>query len=92
MRRIESISWVVYRMTIHGTASETYAVCTQREWEEIERAHPGYHKLMQAGIAHEAEAERLARAAAKKPKVAEPVPSRPQAEDDDFDEPILTPA
>jgi hypothetical protein len=90
MKRNGPVSWVVYRMTIHGAASETYAVCTRREWEEIERAHPGYHKLLQADIAHEAEAERLARTAAKKPKAAEPVLSRPLSEDDDFDEPLLT--
>jgi len=35
------------------------AVCEQSEWEAMERAQPGYHTLVQAGITNEA--ERLAR-------------------------------
>jgi len=62
MRRNEkSILWVVYRMTIHGKPSGMDAVCEQSEWEAMERAQPGYHTLVQAGIANEGEAERLAR-------------------------------
>jgi hypothetical protein len=52
--------WVVYRMTLHGEAA-VMAVCEQSEWEELERERPGYHTLVQAGIASEPEAERLAR-------------------------------
>jgi hypothetical protein len=37
------------------------AVCEQSEWEAMELAQPGYRTLIQAGIANEAEAERLAR-------------------------------
>ena len=37
------------------------AVCRQSEWEAMERAQPGYHTLVQAGITNEGEAERLAR-------------------------------
>jgi hypothetical protein len=54
-------SWVVYLMTVHGKTIGVNAVCEQREWEAMERARPGYHTLVRAGIAHEGEAERLAR-------------------------------
>ena len=62
MRKTEqSVSWVVYRMTIHGKPSGRSAVCEQSEWEAMERASPGYHMLVRAGITNEGEAERLAR-------------------------------
>lgn len=57
----KSLSWVVYRMTIHGKPSQMSAVCEQYEWEAMERAQPGHHTLIQAGITNEGEAERLAR-------------------------------
>src|SRR5579885_2932588 len=55
------VSWVVYRMTIHGKPTGMNAVCEQSEWEAMERAQPGYHTLILAGITNEGEAERLAR-------------------------------
>jgi hypothetical protein len=55
------VSWVVYRMTTHGKPNRVNAVCQQDEWEAIERARPGYHTLILAGITSEGEAERLAR-------------------------------
>jgi hypothetical protein len=62
MRKTEKvISWVVYRMTIRGKPSGMSAVCEQAEWDAMERAQPGYHTLVLAGIANEGEAERLAR-------------------------------
>ena len=62
MREIEKVvSWVVYRMTIHGKPTGMNAVCEQREWEAMELAAPGYHTLIRAGITNEGEAERLAR-------------------------------
>jgi hypothetical protein len=62
MRQIEKvISWVVYRMTIHGKPTGMNAVCEKGEWEAMERAAPGYHTLILAGITNEGEAERLAR-------------------------------
>ena len=62
MRRIEKvISWVVYRMTIHGKPTGMNAVCEQGEWEAMELAAPGYHTLILEGITNEGEAERLAR-------------------------------
>jgi hypothetical protein len=57
----KAVSWVVYRMTIHGKPNVVNAVCKQDEWEAMERAKPGYHTLILAGITNEGEAERLAR-------------------------------
>jgi hypothetical protein len=57
----QTITWVVYLMTIHGKTSGMNAVCEQGEWEAMERARPGYHTLVQAGIINEGEAEWLAR-------------------------------
>jgi hypothetical protein len=57
----ERITWVVYRMTIHGKPSGQHAVCEQGEWEAMERFQPGYHTLLLTGITNEGEAERLAR-------------------------------
>jgi hypothetical protein len=57
------VSWVVYRMILHGKATGMNAVCEQAEWEAMERDRPGYHTLLQAGIASENEADRIARAA-----------------------------
>ena len=54
--------WVVYQMTVHGKRmTGGTAVCEQREWDAMERVHPGHHRLIRAGILNEAEAERLAR-------------------------------
>jgi hypothetical protein len=62
MRMTEhTMYWVVYLMKLHGKKSGRNAVCEQEEWEAMERGRPGYHTLIQAGIASEAEAERLAR-------------------------------
>ena len=62
MRKIEKVmSWVVYRMTIHGKPTGMNAVCEQGEWEAMELASPGYHTLIREGITNEGEAERLAR-------------------------------
>jgi hypothetical protein len=55
------VSWVVYRMTIHGKATGMNAVCEQAEWDAMEQVQPGHHTLVKAGIANEGEAERLAR-------------------------------
>jgi len=55
------VSWVVYRTT-RGKAVSVNAVCEQVEWDALERAQPGVHTLIRAGIASEGEAEWLARA------------------------------
>jgi hypothetical protein len=48
-------------MTIHGKPTGMSAVCEQREWDAMERAQPGHHTLIVAGLTNEGEAERLAR-------------------------------
>jgi hypothetical protein len=48
-------------MTVWGRQGGPNAVCTQREWDAMERARPGYHALIRAAVANEGEAERLAR-------------------------------
>jgi hypothetical protein len=61
MRTEAPESWVVYRMTLHGKRFRRNAVCPQSEWNTIELDRPGYHTLIQAGIANEQDAEKLAR-------------------------------
>lgn len=62
MRNIEKcVAWVVYEMTIYGKPSGSNSVCEQNEWDAMERAQPGLHKLVRSGIPSETEAERLAR-------------------------------
>jgi hypothetical protein len=56
-----TVSWVVYRMTVHKKPNEGIAVCEQQEWDAMERLQPGYHTLIEGGIANEAQAEQLAR-------------------------------
>jgi hypothetical protein len=68
----KSVSWVVYLMTIHNQPAGMNAVCEQSEWDEMERARPGYHTLIQAGILNEGEAERLARGTAGDSKSRRP--------------------
>lgn len=50
------VSWVVYKQP-----DGTNAMCEQSDWDAMERAKPGYHTLIKAGITNEGEAERLAR-------------------------------
>jgi hypothetical protein len=54
-------AWVVYRMTLSKGKVGGNVVCEQREWDAIERAQPGLHLLIRAGIGTEQEAEKLAR-------------------------------
>ncbi|HVK17638.1 MAG TPA: hypothetical protein VM533_11875 [Fimbriiglobus sp.] len=61
MKTRRSELWVVYRMSVKGSADGANAVCTQAEWDVLELARPGHHALLRAGIGSEAEAERLAR-------------------------------
>ena len=55
----KSATWVVYLMTLHGKDAGVNAVCEQSEWDALELARPGYHRLVRAGIASEGEAERI---------------------------------
>jgi len=54
-------SWVVYKMTVNGREPGPNAVCTQAEWDEMQRLSPGRHALIRSGVVNEGEAERLAR-------------------------------
>lgn len=54
-------TWVVYLMTIRGSDEGMNAICNQSEWEAMELASPGHHKLIKSGIVNECEAEKLAR-------------------------------
>ncbi len=80
MRNTENSElWVVYRMTIRGKTHGMIAICEQGEWDAMERALPGHHTLVLAGIASESEAERLARsypveAYTSKPSKPKPLP------------------
>jgi hypothetical protein len=60
-------SWVVYKMTLHGKKEGVNAVCDQAEWDAMELTRPGYHQLIQSGIANESEAEQLARSTQSEP-------------------------
>ena len=54
--------WVVYERPVKGSDSSVSVVCSQAEWDELDRDQPGRQTLVQSGIVSEAEAERVARA------------------------------
>jgi hypothetical protein len=64
MRDATDGTWVVYQMPVKGIPAGIRGICQQWEWEALELAKPGIHTLIQAGIANEGEAERLARGSA----------------------------
>ena len=53
--------WVVYEMGAAGKDQRINVVCEQDQWDALELAQPGKHKLIRTGITNEGEAERLAR-------------------------------
>jgi hypothetical protein len=53
--------WVVYELGAAGKDQGINVVCEQGEWDALELAQPGKHKLIRKGITNEAEAEKLAR-------------------------------
>ena len=57
----EPRAWVVYQVLLDKNPEAMNVVCEQGEWDAMELARPGHYKLVRAGIATEAEAERLAR-------------------------------
>lgn len=67
----QTATWVVYLMTV-GKHDGMKAVCEQSEWNAMESARPGYHKLIQGGFTSEVEAELLARgdSGATKPRAS----------------------
>lgn len=54
-----AVSWVVYLMSL-SKKPPVKAVCDQSEWERLKVGRPG-NTLVQAGIATEGEAEKVAR-------------------------------
>jgi hypothetical protein len=58
---MKKIFWVVYEMGAAGKDQGRKVVCEQGEWDALELAQPGKHKLIRTGITSEGEAERLAR-------------------------------
>ena len=54
-------AWVVYQVILDKKPEAANVVCEQGEWDAMELARPDRYKLVRAGIATEAEAERLAR-------------------------------
>ncbi len=61
MRKSAQVAmWAVYQMTVQGQPGPKI-VCAQHEWDAVEEATPGLHRLIKAGIMNEGEAERLAR-------------------------------
>jgi hypothetical protein len=44
--------WVVFRRVTRETPSGAVVVCEQKEWELLEKAEPGVHVLVRAGISH----------------------------------------
>lgn len=64
MRNARASAWVVYSFSMNGSPDVMRAVCEEAEWEAIDRSKPGFYTLVQAGIANEGEAERLARGTA----------------------------
>ena len=57
----EPMAWVIYQIILDKKPEAMNVVCEQGEWDAMELARPGHYKLVRAGIATEAEAERLAR-------------------------------
>ena len=53
--------WVVYEIGAGGKDQGMNVVCDQDQWDALELAQPGKHKLIRTGITNEGEAERLAR-------------------------------
>jgi hypothetical protein len=53
--------WVVYAIGAAGKLQGMNVICEQDEWDALELAQPGKHKLIRTGIANEGEAERVAR-------------------------------
>ncbi len=53
--------WVVYRIAPTKHAAERTIICTQVEWDVMQREHPGHNTLVRDQIIGEPEAERLVR-------------------------------
>jgi hypothetical protein len=78
-RHVES--WVIYQTVSKNMAGGPHRVCEQSEWNEMEMLTPGRLCLIQACIASEAVATRLARGTCGGPvrESSGPVHRRPVA-------------
>jgi hypothetical protein len=56
-------AWAVFQTPATARECGRTTVCSQPEWDAIEREWPGRYTLVRGNIASEAEAERVARAA-----------------------------
>jgi len=74
MRIAEPTEWVVYRAAMIGKLGGHNAICSQQEWEALERTHTGIHTLIREKIPSESQAEQLARSLQTLP----PVPKAPR--------------
>jgi hypothetical protein len=55
------VGWAVYLKPMKAGQEPVRAVCTQAEWEALDRADPGVYTLIQGNLTNEGQAERLAR-------------------------------
>jgi hypothetical protein len=53
--------WAVYLMPMKAGQDAVRAICTQAEWEAMDRDRPGHFTLIQGHLTNEGQAERLAR-------------------------------
>jgi hypothetical protein len=53
-------TWVVYQ-SVQGKQMGAKSICELREWEALERSHPGVNELLVGGLQSESQAEKLAR-------------------------------
>jgi hypothetical protein len=64
MRMPNATGWAVYLVPVKGDQEPARAICTQAEWEAMDRDRPGYFTLVRGGLTNEGQAERLARGTA----------------------------
>jgi hypothetical protein len=64
--------WAVYWMPMKPGQDPVRAICSQAEWEAMDRAKPGFYTLIEGNLTNEGQAERLARgnAGATPPRAA----------------------
>ena len=65
-------AWVVYRLGPGHPHAGNHVVCSQAEWDALDRAVPGMHTLVMGLIPSEGLAEQLARSFQPPPQAATP--------------------
>ncbi len=61
MRLKEPTVWAVYQLPTNKQGVQMNVICSQDEWEVLDREHPGINVLVRDQIPSETEAERLVR-------------------------------